>query len=165
MHLVVCATARKLPLPPRLPRCLLRLPPSSAEQPPSSAGQPQQEKKLAVPESAAAGKKKKKATKKQKGEQPPAPETSTKDETAPRVDLKRATKEFKNGATKAEDFLPVLEVSPLAWHLELHLCPARQERLALRCRMLRVMGFKGHVCVTVPCAVICAFSQSRPLCQ
>lgn len=107
MHLVVCATARKLPLPPRLPRCLLRLPPSSAVQ-------PQQENKPAAAGSAATCNKKGKANKKQKGEQPPAPETSTKEEPTLRVDLKRATKEFKNGSTKAEEFLPVLEVSPFA---------------------------------------------------
>ena len=100
MHLVVCATVRKLPLPPRLPKCLLRLPTSSAEQ------------LLQKTPAAESTTRKKKASKKQK--EPPAQKAAAKKEPAPRVDLKLATKEFKNGAMKAEEFLPVLEVSTFA---------------------------------------------------
>lgn len=119
MHLVVCTTGRHLPLPARLPRCL-RIPPKAQQLPPSG------------------GKKAANADKTQKAKPPPGEEEASlkapglkrggKSKTSvpvlvkgaaggsressnhPPVDLKQATKEFRNGEIKAEEFLLVLQV-------------------------------------------------------
>lgn len=105
MHLVVCLTAKKLPLPARLPKCL-RQPPSN-QQP--SLQESQQQRQPPQGEPAAEKKEKGKESLKQQEKGPG--ETTTKDQQpgAP-VDLKRATKEFKHRGMEAEEFLPVLQV-------------------------------------------------------
>lgn len=106
MHLVVCVTARKLPLPARLPKCLR--PEPSNQQPPLKEPQPRKEP-AAEPGA-------------DKGKTPIEwQETNTKEKAkdkpnSPPVDLKRATKEFKTGAMEVEEFLPVLQVR-WAWHV------------------------------------------------
>lgn len=104
MHLAVCVGAKKLPLPARLPKCLQRRVSSKQQQPLKEPGQRRQQQG----ESVAAGEKAGKG----KGDEEPfvkQEETATKISAAP-VDLKRATKEFKNGDMEAKQFLPVLQV-------------------------------------------------------
>lgn len=107
MHLVVCATGRKLPLPARLPKCLR--PASSDQNQPLEEEQQQQQPRRRLGVDPAADKKAR------EGEYPvqhheKVPKAKTATRSSPPVDLKRATKEFKNGGMEAGEFLPVLEV-------------------------------------------------------
>lgn len=106
MHLVVCATARKLPLPDRLPKCLLLRPSSSHQQEPLKETQRRQQRQgeTAADSGAEGGKEPVKHQKR-------TPKEKTQEgKPNPPADLKRATKEFKSGGMEAEDFLLVLQV-------------------------------------------------------
>lgn len=115
MHLAVCVRAKKLPLPARLPKCLLRRAPSDQQQRPLEASRQRQQQQQQggepapgreVEEGKEPKKQKKETALKEKKTKKGKPSGSA----PPAVDLKRATKEFKNGGMKAEDFLPVLQV-------------------------------------------------------
>eukprot|EP00903_Cladosiphon_okamuranus_P006797 g6625.t1 len=140
MHLVVCVTAKKLPLPARLPKCLRQL--SSDQQPPLQEPQQQRQTQQGQP---APGKSPEKGEESKKQEQEKGPKKTTKEQQPGLpVDLKRATKEFENGGMKAGEFLPVLkkafgekELAAMWPKLLSTLPPERKEEL------VKVAGFSG----------------------
>lgn len=109
MHLAVCVTARKLPLPARLPKCLRQVPSSRPPQQLEEPAQQRQQQQRRAP--VAADKRAEKADKELMKQREKHPKENKKDKpSSPPVDLKRATKEFKSGGMRAEEFLPVLQV-------------------------------------------------------
>lgn len=138
MHLIACATQKKLPLPDELPKCLQELaslPVGQGQQPNPHPQQSQSSPGPTVIQSPEIGGRapgKKYANKSTKKASDITPKHEAKQQSdkknaravvgevgqvldksnskAARVDLKTATKEFKNGKMEAEAFLPLLEV-------------------------------------------------------
>ncbi|CAB1119703.1 unnamed protein product [Ectocarpus sp. CCAP 1310/34] len=100
MHLVVCSTAKQMPLPGKLPKCLRTPPIGRQDQHLPEEVQPGGGRNATnIPE--------------RKPEKNPSTPTS-KSKYSPPTDFKQATKDFKNGDMEANKYLPIIRVR-LLW--------------------------------------------------
>ncbi|CAM9504620.1 unnamed protein product [Ectocarpus sp. 4 AP-2014] len=97
MHLVMCSTAKQMPLPGKLPKCLRTPPIGRQHQPLPEEDQP------------GGGRNAKNIPERKPKKNLSTP--TSKRKYSPPTDFKQATKEFKNGDMEAENYLPILRAA------------------------------------------------------